>query len=625
MNRHRLSRTRPSTAALPPQPRARARAAGWPACWLAALVMLGSAWAGPRSVGADETNEAGDLPASDQPTAPQEPLAATGEAEPDDSPEPVPAGADAGPPDEPAEPEEPEPAAPADAVDEDEADAPTPAGEGDEAAGGDEPGELDDDPYSAMEPLFRAMELIRQNYVDADQVTYEKLVAGAIEGMAAALDPHSQFMREELLRQMRQEQDETAEGIGVTLSLRGGSVTVVSVREDGPAARAGVLPGDRILRINEVVISRASVPDAGRLLRGAAGESVKIVVRRPGTGELLPFDIVREKLRTSSVVDAMLLPEGLAGGRAIGYVRLLQFNQPTAGELAAALDELHAQGMEALVLDLRNNPGGLLDAAVEVLGEFLPPDTTVVTAEGRAEGQTLPPMRTSAGEAGRDFFPLAVLVNHASASAAEVVAGALQDLRRAVIVGERTFGKGSIQAVIPLEQGGALKLTTARYYTPGRRTIHENGVEPDIVSSLTSEEEARVMAWWRGEGRDGDEAGWALEELGDRPLARAADALVGVLAVAAFTAEAAPATPDPGQAVPAEQETGQPEPAEPPAPADADAADAPDAPEPGEADEPEDAAGGNDADDAGKATDDAGEGGEGDGDGNGEPAAGEGG
>ncbi len=473
---------------------------------------------------------------------------ATGGPPPASAAEPgaPPADAEAVDPPPPSDP--PAPSAP------DQTPAPAPAPAPDLA---DDAADADDDPYAAMEPLFRAMELIRQNYVDADEVTYEKLVAGAIEGMAAALDPHSQFMREELLRQMRQEQDETADGIGVTLSLRGGSVTVVSVREDGPAARAGMLPGDRILRINEVVMGRTTVPEAGRWLRGAAGESVKLVVRRPGTGELLQFDIVREALRTNSVVDVMLLPEGLAGGRAIGYVRLLQFNQPTAEELAKALDELQQQGLEALVLDLRNNPGGLLDAAVAVLGEFLPPNTTVVTTRGRAEGQTLPPLRTPTREAGRDPFPLAVLVNHASASAAEVVAGALQDLRRAVVVGERTFGKGSVQAVIPLEQGGALKITTARYYTPGRRTIHENGVEPDIVSSLTSDEEARVMAWWRGEGRNDDDQ-WSLVELGDRQLERAVDALKGVLAVAAFAPEAL-AGPDP-----------EPEPDVPAAPADQD-------------------------------------------------------
>ena len=234
------------------------------------------------------------------------------------------------------------------------------------------------------------------------------------------------------------------------------------------------------------------------MLRGKPGQPIKLVVRRSSTKEMLEMEIVREVMKESTIKDIMLLKPKLAGNYKIGYIRLLQFNAPTPRELADALDELEDRGMEAFILDLRNNPGGLLSSAIDVCGEFLPPNTTVLTTRGRVDSQNPPPYRTSETQRRERNYPVAILINQTSASGAEVVAGALQDLKRAVIVGETSFGKGSVQSIIPMgrDTGAAMRLTTAKYYTPSQKVIHENGVTPNIEIPLTPEEE-RDLARWR--------------------------------------------------------------------------------------------------------------------------------
>jgi len=250
------------------------------------------------------------------------------------------------------------------------------------------------------------------------------------------------------------------------------------------------------------------------------------------------------------VRDAMLLHEKMAAPWKIGYARLTQFTQATAKDLSEELDKLEKQGMNAFVLDLRNNPGGLIDSAVAVCGEFLLPQTVVVTTEGRVASQNAPPYRTPArnGKPLRQY-PMCVLINQGSASGAELVAGALQDLKRAIIVGTTSFGKGSVQTILPMKNGAAMRLTTAKYYTPGHRTIHENGVEPNIVSALTSEEDGKIFQW-----RQSDTAGEArsldLAKLGDLQLERATDVLKGLMVYQQFNAP--PAVPAPAPADPKE-------------------------------------------------------------------------
>lgn len=395
-----------------------------------------------------------------------------------------------------------------------------------------------EDAYAQMEMLTRAMEMVRQNYVDDSKITYAELVEGALEGMLHKLDPHCEYMGKSLFEDMQREQSDTSEGIGITIALRQSILTIITVREDGPAAAAGVLSGDQLVRINEVLTDSVGIAEAMQLLKGKAGDEVSLTVRRPGTKQFLEFKVKHETLTETSLHDPMLLSSKMAGPYKIGYARISQYNQPTARELSKALDELEKQGMKAFVLDLRNNPGGLVDSAVAVCGEFLPEGTVVVTTEGRVASQNPPPFRTPSrnGKEPRKY-PIAVLINQGSASASEITAGALQDLKRAIIVGTTSFGKGSVQTILPMKNGAAMRLTTAKYYTPSHRTIHEAGVEPNIVSALTSDEEMRI-AKWRASHGTGEAAALELANLGDKQLERAVDSLKGVLVFDAFVAPA---------------------------------------------------------------------------------------
>lgn len=404
-----------------------------------------------------------------------------------------------------------------------------------------------DDPYEQLQLLTTAMEMIRESYVDESKVTYEELIAGALDGMLRRLDPHCEYMGRQLFEDMQREQADTSEGVGVTIALRNNVLTIVTVREDGPAAKAGLLSADQLVRINDVLTDSVGVAEAIKLLKGKVGESVRLTVRRPGTKQFLDFTVVRELLQESSVHDAMLVHEKLAGNAKIGYARISEFTQATAKDLSIALDKLEAEGMQALVLDMRNNPGGLLDSAVAVCGEFLPEGTVVVTQEGRKASEDSPPYRTPKrnGKAPRTY-PVAVLANHGSASAAEIVSAVLQDLKRAIVVGTTTFGKGSVQTILPMKNGSAMRLTTAKYYTPSHRTIHEHGVTPNIVSTLTTDEEMKLTRWRSTHGT-GEAAALEQANLDDHQLERAVDALKGVLIFKEFNtpAQTSPVPPKP--------------------------------------------------------------------------------
>lgn len=400
-----------------------------------------------------------------------------------------------------------------------------------------------EDAYRQMELLTRAMETIRQSYVDESKITYEELVEGALEGMLRRLDPHCEYMGKSLFEDMQREQSDTSEGVGISVALRDGTLTIISVRDDGPAARSGLLAGDQMVRINEVLTDSVGVAEAIQLLAGKAGESLKLTIRRPGTKQFLEFTVVREMLSETSVHDALMFTPKLAGEYKIGYARVSQFTQATAKDLSDALDQLEKSGMQAFVLDLRNNPGGLLDSAVAVCGEFLPEGTVVVTTEGRIASQNPPPYRTPSRDGKKPRrYPVAVIINHASASAAEITAGALQDLKRAIVIGTTSFGKGSVQSILPMKNGAAMRLTIAKYYTPSHRTIHEHGVDPNIVSTLTTDEEIKV-AKWRSNHGTGEAAAIEMANLGDRQIERAVDALKGALVFESFKTPEAPKAP----------------------------------------------------------------------------------
>jgi carboxyl-terminal processing protease len=422
-----------------------------------------------------------------------------------------------------------------------------------------------DDAYRQMELLTRAMETIRQSYVNESQITYEQLVEGALEGMLRKLDPHCEYMGKSLFDDMRREQADESEGVGISVALREGTLTIISVREDGPAARAGIIGGDQMVRINDVLTDSVGVAEAIQLLTGKAGETLKLTVSRPGTKQILEFTLKRETLSETSVHDPMLFTPKMAGDFKIGYARISEFTQATARDLSDALDELEKQGMQAFVLDVRNNPGGLLDSAIAVCGEFLPEGTVVVTTEGRIASQNPPPYRTPTREGKKPRrYPMAVLINHGSASAAEITAGALQDLKRAIVVGTTSFGKGSVQSIIPMKNGAAMRLTIAKYYTPSHRTIHEHGVEPNIVSALSTEEEIRVSKWRNNHGT-GEAAAIEIANLGDKQLERAVDALKGALVFESFRPQEEP-KPKPVKTPPPNVPKALPLPVEPKAP-----------------------------------------------------------
>src|SRR5881398_1536806 len=390
------------------------------------------------------------------------------------------------------------------------------------AAGGD-----DDSGYAQISVFAKAVQLLRQDYVDGAKTSYHDLIYAAMKGMLSSLDPHSQFMDPNDFKEMQDDTRSRFNGLGIEVAVKGGLLTVITPMEDTPAAKAGILSGDQILRINGNSTEKMDLQDAVNFLRGTSGQKVTLTILRPATKEIKDYALERTEIKVQSVKGTKLLDPDLTGAFKIGYVRLIQFNEPTAEELSKTLDELEKQGMQALILDLRNNPGGLLTSAVDVCAQFLPPNTKVVSTQGRVASQQRE-YSTSAVAKERSNFPMVVLANEGSASGAEIVAGALKDLRRAVLVGETTFGKGSVQNVMQLPDGSAVRFTTAKYYTPSRQVIQGNGVTPNIRVGMTAEQE-RALYGLRNAGnvKPGDEIN--IIKTKDPQTLRAIDALKGVM------------------------------------------------------------------------------------------------
>jgi carboxyl-terminal processing protease len=397
----------------------------------------------------------------------------------------------------------------------------------------------EDNGYSQIAIFAKALELVRQDYVDENKTSYHDLVTAAMKGMLSSLDPHSQFMDPNDFRDMQDDTRSRFNGLGIEVSMKNGLPTVVTAMEDTPAAKAGILSGDQILRINGMSTERMDLQDAINVLRGPAGAKVGLTLLRPSTKEIKEYTLQRVEIKIQSVKGERLLPQELTGPFRIGYIRLIQFNEPTADELSKAIDDLQKQGMQALILDLRNNPGGLLNSAVDVCGQFLPPNTKVVSTQGRVSSQQHD-YSTSTVSKPRPNFPMVLLVNEGSASGAEIVAGALKDLRRAVLVGETTFGKGSVQNVLQLPDGSAVRFTTAKYYTPSRQVIQGNGVTPNIRVGMTAEQE-RALYGLRNAGNVKPEDETNIIKTKDPQMLRAIDALKGVMIYAQQSAPKAEA------------------------------------------------------------------------------------
>jgi len=311
--------------------------------------------------------------------------------------------------------------------------------------------------------LNEVLLLVREKYVE--EVKPSKLMEGAIKGLLEELDPHSEYQGPEQRARMAERLRGDYEGIGIAFEIRDGILTVISPIEGGPSYKLGIKAGDQIVKIDGKSAIGIKEREVYERLRGPKGTKVHVSIRRAGVDSLLEFTIVRDRIPIRSVPYAYMLRPG------IGYVRITRFGSRTGEELEAALDSLEAKGMEKLILDLRGNAGGLLTAAIEVAEKFLPKGYVVTYTKGRDPEVNEQYMAEADPDEVHPYYPIIVLINHGSASASEIVSGALQDWDRALIVGQRSFGKGLVQHQFPLSDGGALLLTVARYYTPSGRLI----------------------------------------------------------------------------------------------------------------------------------------------------------
>jgi carboxyl-terminal processing protease len=388
-----------------------------------------------------------------------------------------------------------------------------------------------DESYQYTLLFARVLHMIREDYVDPQKVSYKELTYAALRGMLASLDPHSQFLDEESFQDIQRETKGEFSGLGIVIGIKNGGLVIISPMEDSPGGRAGLMPGDKILKIDGKNTEKMTLATAEKALKGQPGEKARLTLLRPVAGALgggTVFDVVltRETIRVASVKDAHLLPAPMAGPDKIGYVRIEEFAENTSDELDHALEGLEHDGIQGLVIDLRNNPGGLLDSAVDVAGKFVPPNTVIVSTKGRTPDLS-EDFRARVQREHPDY-PIVILINGYSASGAEIVAGALKDLHRAILVGETTFGKGSVQTVQPLGNGVGLRLTMAKYYTPSKKTIHEVGVAPDIEVTISDAEERRIILAETKRSLTPEEQNEAAKAQ-DRQLERAVGSLRSIL------------------------------------------------------------------------------------------------
>ena len=386
--------------------------------------------------------------------------------------------------------------------------------------------------YRSALLFANVIELIRDEYLDPEKTDYDKMTYASLRGLLSSLDPHSGFLDPEDYAMMRTETEGQFGGLGISVGMVDGQLTVNVPIQGGPAFRAGLMPGDRILKIDGQGTQKLTLSEAIRKLRGRPGAPVTLTLYRPAETRTLDVPLVREVIQVPTLADVGLLPPSQTGGEKIGYLRITQFGEKTAGEFDQAIGRLEREGASGLVVDLRDNPGGLVDGAVEVVSRFVSPGTLVVATEGR-KGSAGRFEYLSKPVSRKIHWPTVVLVNGNTASAAEIVSGALQDLGKAVVVGELTFGKGSVQTVQPVDTSIApavgVRLTTAHYTTPSRRKIHGVGIEPDITARMTAAEEQNL---YQSRSPGLRKAGEGDVPVVDEPLNRAVDILRGWKVVA---------------------------------------------------------------------------------------------
>lgn len=333
----------------------------------------------------------------------------------------------------------------------------------------------DQETYKNLETFANVLSLLEKNYVE--EIDVEQVIQGAIKGMLASLDPHSSYLKPESFQDLQIETQGSFSGIGIEITVKDGVIAVVSPIEGTPAFESGIKAGDKIIKIGETSTQDMSLMEAVDLLRGKKGTTITLSIHRTGWNELKEITIIRDVIPLHSVKAKILQP-------GFGYIRITNFQAKTTRDTREALAKLTEKGkINGLILDLRNNPGGLLDQAVNISDLFLDKGL-IVSTKGRIKEQNFEYQAHTGGPI--YDFPIITLVNQGSASASEIVAGALQDHKRALILGVQTFGKGSVQTVFPMNSGAGLRLTTARYYTPNGTSIQAEGITPDLVVPLQS-------------------------------------------------------------------------------------------------------------------------------------------
>ncbi|MFC1590619.1 S41 family peptidase [Candidatus Omnitrophota bacterium] len=380
--------------------------------------------------------------------------------------------------------------------------------------------------YTQVELLSDALSTVKSDFVD--EIKSKKLVYGALRGMLAHLDDYSQFMDPDEYNEIKAETKGEFGGVGIEITMRDRILTVIAPIAGSPADKEGIMAGDRIVKINGEITRDITLSQAVKKLRGKPGTDVKLTLWREEADKLVDVTIVRAIIKIDSIKKVSIIEDN------IGYIRIVEFQENTPKDLDEALKKLMKEEMDSLVLDLRNNPGGLLDASIVVAEKFLPIDTLIVSTKARIESQNSE-FKSKDKDPYLDF-PMVVLVSKGSASASEIVAGAIQDNKRGLIVGMPTFGKGSVQTIIPLKDGSALRLTTASYYTPKGRSIRDRGIIPDVVverQSLAEQPEQKTDIFKKIEKKPGDEKKEKQleekkQEALDNQLQQALDLLKGI-------------------------------------------------------------------------------------------------
>lgn len=370
--------------------------------------------------------------------------------------------------------------------------------------------------YKNLELFADVLTIVQKSYVK--DLSAKDLIYGAIRGMINSLDPHSQFLEPEEYKEMKIETEGEFGGLGIEITIKDRFLTIVTPLEDTPAFNAGLKAGDKIIKIDGESTEDITVNQAVKKLRGEPGTKVNLTILRPGKKEFMEFSIERTYIKIESVKDVQILENS------IGYIRITQFQESTADDTKKALEKLLPESKQGIVLDLRNNPGGILDSATDIAGLFIEEPKLIVSTKGRLHDQNQE-IKSNNKDAIKDT-PLIILINKGSASGSEIIAGAVKDWHRGVLVGTNSFGKGSVQSVLPLRDGSALKLTTATYFTPKGTDINKIGIKPDIEISMTEEQEEQL--WKSRIKKEKEDKNAKLDLSIDPQLQRAVDILKGI-------------------------------------------------------------------------------------------------